>query len=163
MPGTPLRALSDDQIAFVEGARSIMVAATGRAALPAMARALGCRVAPDRRSVLLALQALQAADLFAALAAGGPIAVAFSDPQTHQALQLKGEDGVAIEVLAAELDALADHHLTLFRDSVEPLGFSPALVGAVMQAPPGTLRALRFTPTAIFEQTPGPQAGMRLP
>jgi hypothetical protein len=67
-----------------------------------------------------------------------------------------------VEAAASELEAIADHHLEIFAACVEALGHSREVVRTIMR-PPGPLVGLRFIPEAVFEQTPGPRAGVRLP
>lgn len=163
MPVKPQPILSAEHAAFMQGARSIVAAAFDRDGQAAMTRGLGCRLPADRDSVLLVLNATQSAALLAAIESSRRIAVALSDPPTHLALQIKGIEARCEEVAAAELEAIAQHHLEIFTACVQPLGHSRDVVRAVLRGEPGPLVAVRFIPEAVFEQTPGPRAGVRLP
>jgi hypothetical protein len=156
--------LSEDHAAFVSGGRSIVVASASDVRVPAMARGLGCQVSADRRTVTLVLHSQQAAELIETLRGSGRIAVVFSDPPTHRALQLKGFDARVLTASPPRLRAIADAHIAAFAAAVGPLRFSMDLVRTVVRGSVAApLVAVRFTPEAAFQQTPGLRAGERLP
>lgn len=158
-PGTPL--LSDAQIEFVEGPRSSFVASCDAARRPSLARTLGCTVDRADGSVTVLLPAAQAAQLLRDVAAGGRIAVVCNAPDTHRTLQIKGEDARCVAA-PADAEARIAAHLRGFFAVVGPHGFGFELTQAIIRGRPAPPAAVRFTPTAIFEQTPGAQAGTRI-
>jgi hypothetical protein len=52
------------------------------------------------------------------------------------------------------VDAIIEHLL--------PLGYAEAALRAFFSHDPEALLAVRFAPTAVFAQTPGPRAGERI-
>ena len=68
---------------FVQSGVSINVAARTADLTPVVARALGCRVATDRRQVRVFLSRSIAAAVLSCLEANGAIAVVFTLPSTH--------------------------------------------------------------------------------
>lgn len=154
--------LSAAHAAFVAGDHSIVAASRSADRTPSLARSLGCRVSADRRSVLLLFHPRQAAELLADVAGCGRIAVVFSEPTTHKTLQLKGSDARLVTP-PADAAALAERHVGGFAGVVGGLGFRADLVRTVLAGEPAPLAAVEFSPDAAFEQTPGPQAGARLP
>ena len=99
-----------------------------------------------------------AADVIDGVRRSGAIAVVFSDPPSHRTLQLKGTDAVMLPAEPGDA-ALAAAYRAGFAAILEPLGFDPAVVRAFLACPDEDLVTIRFTPTAAFLQTPGPQAG----
>ncbi len=147
-----------DTVAFLNGRVSIIAAAATDALEPLLVRCTGCRIDAQQRRVTLFLAASHAGALLAAVAANRRIATVFSEPTTHRTLQLKGED--------AETVALADgdfHQVAAYRARMVPelaaVGISAEWVHALFGCSSSELVALRFTPSAVFVQTPGPSAG----
>jgi hypothetical protein len=146
--------------AFVTGGVSLITASRGPDNAPAIARAAGCRVSRDGRRITLFVSSSQGSALLEAVRATGAIGAVFSQPSTHITIQMKGSDAAlgALEPGDAELVA---RYADAFAAEVCPLGFSEALVRALVWAP-DDLVAVSFTPTSAFDQTPGPRAGTRL-
>jgi hypothetical protein len=88
----------------------------------------------------------------------GTLAVIFSLPSTHQALQLKGVAVVAGKPLDTDFK-LADSYRQAFVEHVEKLGHSRPVVETMLACDHHDLVAVTFTPSAAFSQTPGPSAG----
>lgn len=153
--------LSDDELAFVCGPRSMYVAGCSPIRQLSLARALACRVSDDGAGLLLLLHPHQAADVLDAIEQTRRIAVVYSAPDTNKTLQLKGNDA---ERIAAPPDtaALAAAHLAGFSAVIGPMGFDAALVHGLVRGTEVPLVAVRFTPQSRFEQTPGPTAGAQL-
>ena len=129
--------------------------------MPRIGRCLGCRVTTDRRKVTVIIPSEQYRAFFDALAASCSVAVVFSYPSTHQTLQLKGIDA-AIGPLTAGDEQVVVRHVDNFVEELGALGYPRDVVRAYHWSDPGELRAVTFTPTAAFEQTPGPGAGAPL-
>ena len=92
---------------------------------------------------------------------GQPIAVVFSQPSTHQAIQLKAAHVDIRSVEDREVD-LIQRYTDAFAAEVLPFGCSKAFVGALLGFDRDDLVALEFTPDAAFLQTPGARAGSTL-
>lgn len=162
MRPTPLPAvLTDAQASFIVGPHSIYAASRSVAQRPSMARCLGCELSADRQSITLLFHAEQASALLRDIRETATIAVVYNEPTTHVTLQLKGNDARKIP-LPETADAIAARHLAGFFKVVEQRGFSLELVRAALYDGTGPLAAVRFTPVAAFQQTPGPKAGERL-
>jgi hypothetical protein len=157
----PVSVLDDDHAAFMQSGLSIVVASRNADNVPSVARAFACRVAADRRSVTLLLWAPQAGTLLADLRATRAIAAVFSRPSTHRTIQVKGRDAAQAPV-ADDDRALVAHHTDLLVAGLDPLGFAPRLIRTYFHCEPDELVAIAFTPSAAFDQTPGPRAGRPL-
>ena len=59
------------------------------------------------------------------------------------------------------LDAVRTHS-DAFVDEVAPLGFAAPLVRSLLDFPDDDIVAITFTPTAAYDQSPGPRAGAPL-
>ncbi len=169
-------ALDAEHAAFIQGPVSIHAATRNAANQTTVTRCLGCRVSEDRRRVTVLLSAAQSTELLADLRADGTIAVVFSHPSSHRAVQLKAVDAVVASgraigaVGAVGTVAPAAREATRFLEAyrkalaaeVGPLGFPEGFVRALLAVTPDDVVAVTFTPTAAFVQTPGPKAGAPL-
>lgn len=129
--------------------------------VPRIARCLGCRVSADRRKVTVVFAASQYKAFSDALAASKAIAVVFSLPSTHRALQLKGHDATVDSLASGDVE-LFSRHVDAFVEELASLGYAREVIRASHACAAAEVRAVTFTPTAAFEQTPGPDAGAPL-
>jgi hypothetical protein len=153
--------LDEAQAEFLAGPLSIAMASRDAGGFPSVTRGYGCRVSPDRREVAVYVSRRRSADLIRDLAAGAPLAVVFSRPMTHQTLQLKGE-GAQLRALEAEERDLVSASRAAFSAEIIALGYPEHFSRAIMSGEPEDTFAVVFEPNAVFDQTPGPQAGARL-
>lgn len=153
--------LSDEQVRFIESGVSISAASRDVRRVPSVSKAVGCRVAADRRQVTVLVDATQAGQLLQDVAACGALAVVFSLPSSHRTLQLKGRDARLVPLAAGDAE-LAARHREAFAEDLLPLGYALPFARATHDFQAERLQALCFTLSDLFEQTPGPNAGMRL-
>jgi len=153
--------LDPEHAEFIGGGASIIVAGRDAGNETTVSRAVGCRVADNRRRVTVFVSAAQSGALLADVRANGVIAVVFSQPTTHRAIQLKGTDAEVVPLTEDDPHLLAAYRGRLAA-YVAPLGFSEAFVRTFLNVPPGDVVAIAFTPSAAFTQTPGPKAGSPL-
>lgn len=147
-----------EQREFLEGDLILHLAVADREGVPHIATGAGCRVTPRPPRVTVLIAAEQSREFLAVLAETHRIALEFGRAPHHDSLQVKGED---CRISAADAD---DEALALaYREKIERqlgiLGLGPAETAVYMGYPIEELVALHFTPTAIFQQKPGPQAG----
>jgi hypothetical protein len=157
----PAPSFDDAHAAFMQGGVSVHVASRSPANVPSVARALGCRIAPDRTRVTVFLSAAQAHELVADLRTSRMAAAVFSRPSTHQTIQIKGDDATVGPLADGDLARIAAYADALVRD-LQSLGYSEAFGRALVDFRPADLVAVAFTPKAAFQQTPGPRAGAPL-
>ena len=153
--------LDEDHAAFIQSGVSILAASRDASNAPQLARAIGCRISPDRRRVTVFVAAFQAATLIAALRATRTIAVGFNLPSTHRAFQLKGTDATVGPLDRGDLE-IAVRYVDAFVANIALLGYSEPIGRALLAFDPAELLAISFTPSAAFVQTPGPRAGARV-
>lgn len=148
--------------AFISGpTAAIAVASRDAHNVPSLFRAAACRVSKDRARVTLYVDQQAGAAVVRDLRAGHPIAAVFSEPATHRTIQLKG--GCA--KVGAALPADREYARTRYEEIVAHvvgLGHLEAGLRCYFHFAPEHLVAVWFQPTAAFEQTPGPRAGVRL-
>ncbi|HWQ94955.1 MAG TPA: hypothetical protein VN418_05600 [Gammaproteobacteria bacterium] len=153
--------LSEAHATFIQYRVTMNVAARDASLITTITRALGCRVSDDRRRVTVFLPAERCGTLLDNLRANGAIAVVAVRPSTHESIQLKGTDAV-IGPLQEGDDALMTAHLDQFVADLGSIGYSEAFARRVIPDRSGEIVAVAFTPLAVFQQTPGPDAGRRL-
>jgi hypothetical protein len=155
------RLLDEEHAVFIQGGVSVVVATRDADSVPDAVRGCGCRVSKDRRRVTVLIEPQQAGSALANIAANGRVAVVFSQPSTHRTIQLKGTDAKPVRVTRADRELAARHNEAWVRD-LTSIGYREEFARAVHgHVQPGMV-AISFTPTAAFQQTPGPAAGERL-
>jgi hypothetical protein len=153
--------LNAEVAAFIQGGVSVVVAGRNAALVPDVARGCGCHVSRDLRRVTVLVESGRSEDLLADIRATGQVAVVFSQPSTHRTIQLKGDDAAVVAVTAAQL-RIAERHLLAWVSELASAGYRADFAEAVRGRPGRNVAAIRFTPSAAFEQTPGPAAGQKL-
>jgi hypothetical protein len=150
--------LDEETAQFMQRGVSINVASSAGDGFASMSRALGCRISPDRRKVVIFFSAECSASLLADLHNNGAIAAVFSLPTTHQTIQLKGRN-VKFEPLLEGDHAIIAGYRQAFIAEIVAMGQREALAAAIVPENSTDVVALSFTPTAAYLQTPGLSAG----
>ena len=153
--------LDADHAAFIQSGVSINAASSGAGNVPAVSRALGCRLSPDRKRVTVFLAASRSAALLEAIAASGRIAVVFSQPTTHRTIQLKGSDAARASVEDGDRE-LIERCEEGFGADLAAAGYGEGIAHLVLGTDFSDVVAVSFSPSAAFNQTPGPGAGSPL-
>ena len=155
-------ALPDEIAAFIQSGLSITVGGRDDRLIPSIAKGVGCRVEDQGRQVTVLVFVEAAESLMRDIARNRHVAVVFTRPSTNRTVQLKGHDALPVPAGPAEA-ALVRRHLALFADDLRLLGWDPVYVNTLFLHDWSQLMAIRFTPHGAFAQTPGPNAGTRLP
>jgi len=150
--------LDVEHAAFMQSGVSVIVATRDASLDPEVVRAGGCRLSRDRRRVTLLVDPARAERLLADMAANGMVAVVFSQPSTHRTIQLKGSDAVTTTAGRRDRALLATQRTAWIEDLLR-IGYSRDFAEALWGPLPQALVAIVFTPSAAFQQTPGPAAG----
>jgi len=153
--------LDADHIAFVQSGVSIDVAGRDVHNVPAIARAVGCRVSPDGQRVTVFVPRAFGARLLTALAATGAVAAVFCHASTFRTIQLKGSDASLGPVTGEDLTHVRAA-VAAFVADIASMGHSEPLALAAATHDPSDLAGVAFTIDAAFVQTPGPSAGARI-
>lgn len=154
-------ALDADRLAMVAKGVSAIVASCSTALQPSLMRAVGSHLSADGQCVTVYLRRSQSRQLLQDIAETGRIAVVFSEPATHRTVQLKASAAQQRPATGEDVPAL-QAYLKSMEHEVGLVGYGPRYVGAMLAAPLDDVVAVSFTPTAAFDQTPGPRAGAAL-
>ncbi len=85
----------------------------------------------------------------------------FSLPGTHRTVQIKGTRAATTPATPTQ-QVRARMHVDAIIERLVALGYAEAALRVFFSHDPETLLAVRFAPTAVFAQTPGPRAGERI-
>jgi hypothetical protein len=153
--------LDPDQCAFVQSGVSIDVAGRDAHNVPAIARAIGCRVSPDRGRITVFVNRHRSGRLLNAVASTRAVGVIFCYAGTHRALQLKGSDAAVVPVVPDDLTQCRAA-TAAFVANIVSLGYTEERAHAEVNAPEPDLVGVSFSVDSAFVQTPGPSAGSRI-
>jgi hypothetical protein len=150
--------ISEAVLTFLSGGKSIVVGTRDAQLVPECTRAVGLRVAADRRHVQLLLPEATAARCQQNLRDNGRIAITVGNPLDHRTLQLKGQ--LTALGPASEEDALfVREYVAQLAQVLEVIGIPEHLIARVNCLP--CARA-EVRVDEIYLQTPGPGAGSAL-
>lgn len=150
----------DRQLAdFLEAGLSTHIASRNERLEPNAARVTALVVEPDGRHVVAFVPAVAASAILADLADNGQVAMVCARPPDERGCQVKG---VFIEARDAREDErpLVVAQWERFRDKLALVGLPRVATDAWVTWP---CLAIRVRVQALFDQTPGPGAGARLP
>ena len=141
---------------------SAIVSACDAQLRPSIMRAMGSSITPDGGSVTVYLSRQQSRQLLLDLAATGRIAVVFSEPLSHQTVQVKASQ-VRIRPAQASDEPLLQRYRAAMEYELARVGLDARFVRAMFAWQIDDLVAISFEPEVAFDQTPGPRAGAALP
>lgn len=125
---------------------------------PNGARAIAARVEADGKHLVVYITSVAAARILPDLEANGHAAVVFARPRDERACQVKGTFVSAAPATEADR-AAALAQWQAFLEGLDYIGIPPAAAATWVNVAD---LAIRLKVTAIFEQTPGPQAGQAI-
>jgi hypothetical protein len=154
--------LIDDALkAFIESGVSVVVGTRDEGLVPEIVRAWGPHVSRDRRSFRLCVPEATSVRTRTNLVGNGRIAVACSLPSNYETVQLKGRHLRTTKPDAEDL-CRVERHRELFAGVNESIGIPRARVEAFWRRELAGSPLLVTTDVvvhAVFNQTPGPEAG----
>lgn len=153
--------LERERAEFIQTRVSINLAARDADNRPVLSRALGCRVSPDGRQVIVFVSVARSQAVLRCVRANGVLAAVFTRPSTHETLQLKTTDAAPVPLVPGDIDRIAAYRESLVAD-LGQIGFSGEIARAVVSSVDDDFLGIQFTPNAAFVSTPGPNAGQRL-
>lgn len=145
-------------VEFIESGVSIILGGRDQDNMPNLVRATGCRVSAMRDTISVFVSMAHAGDLLAKLRSNGAIAVVFCLPSTHRSIQLKGSDARIEPLIEGDWARIGLYRDALVQD-IASIGYPPVFVSTMLAVEREDMVAVTFTPHALFEQTPGPDAG----
>lgn len=155
----PVAAIAPDLLALMVKGVSVIVSACGLDLRPSLMRAMGSAVDAASLSVTVYLSRSQSRQLLHDIASTGRLAVVFTQPHSHRAVQVKASGGARIRSAdASDLPALARYRASM-EEELALIGFAPIFTRTMFSQPLEDLVAVSFEPQQAFDQTPGPKAG----
>ncbi|WP_018151606.1 hypothetical protein [Leeia oryzae] len=152
--------ISVELASFLEREVAIDAASRGADLCPSSARSMVAVVDADYRHVTVWIDREKSRPFVTDVLASGEIAVVFCLPESERSVQLKGRRVEQVETTQADI-VRAERAAARFVDGVAKLGHGRQFAEAYMAFQPQHLVGIRFEVTAIFEQTPGPNAGKK--
>ena len=139
----------------------MMIATRNGDNAPSTTRAYGCSATSS--SLILYICRPESEREISNLEATGDIAATFSLPTTYETYQLKGRDAVLQDLSSEDHDAI-ERYYSVFFAQISVIGLTEAGIEGLAKARlVNDFIGVKFTPTDIFRQTPGPGAGERRP
>jgi len=147
--------IEPDLRAFLEAGVGIHIGSRTSRLEPNGARGLAVKVEDDALHLTVYLAEAAASRVVPDLKTNGAVAVGFARPIDDRACQIKGIFVTARPATEDERETI-ERQFDGFRDNLERIGIPRIGTSGWMTWP---AVAIRFRATAIFEQTPGPDAG----
>lgn len=129
--------------------------------VPSIARGLACRVGQQLSDISFWVDATCSEEFLADVSLGHEIALVFCLPSSHQTIQVKGHSATC-NAIAIEDVTFIESKTQLLTAELTALGFSPDYCKKMLDYGQNTIVEVCFQPTAIFEQSPGANAGNML-
>jgi hypothetical protein len=150
--------LEPEVVALIESGCATLVGTVDGAGNPTATYAMGTQVleAGIRLRVVLNAEEPQVMD---DLRTTGVVAVGFTDVPTLRSFQVKGRM-VLLEPVTVDDRLRTDRHLAAFFEAIHVTDGTP--IELLQRMVPRELVALVTTVEELYDQTPGPQAGMSL-
>ena len=163
MTGNETDALSlDEELAdFIGQGALIRLASATPAGVPDLCFGLACFVDQDRRRLRVAFDSRQAEAVLQLAVQGGRAALVFSDPVSHRTVQIKTRDARLGGVPGSEHAEIA-RRVALSNRRLDLIGFGDPFASTLNGYEPERLVFLHCGIHALFDQTPGPNAGKAL-
>jgi len=160
MPAEPQRpTVSDDLLELFASGVTLYVATCNEERMPESLPGMGIRVHPDRQHVTVYVPTAHADATLSNLRASGQVAATLCHPPDHRTVQLKGRCTGVRDGSDADREVQEVFRAALVATFAE-IGIPRALTRSLPWWPS---TAIDFEVRDIYTQTPGPNAGERLP
>ncbi len=152
--------MTPDLIALAQGGSGVALASCDDRGNPILGFGVGCRVRPDGTlRVLLGKTPNEA--ILVALERERGLAVTVTATRDHTSFQVKASRARIGPACSDDLPEL-DRQISLFRDGLVEIGYTPRQAAGYLAYDPEDLVAVELLPERVFTQTPGPGAGTEL-
>jgi hypothetical protein len=149
-------ALTDDMIRLLSAGVSHQVGGCTNAGRPVVCRGMAAQHEAGRLLVIISSES--GFEVLDAIRQNGNIAVNVTLPENYRSVSFIGNDAVVRGSGAAWRPLVNERH-EAFRKQLLRFGIPPEFTNAWYSADDEHLVAIRFTPMAARDQTPGPGAG----
>lgn len=154
----PPSPLSEEIATFLQTRACLVLSAASESLIPELCLGVACLISPDRRRVRVVFDRRSAGPLLSLLPGSGLVALAGSQVLTMRTVQVKGAQASLEPMPAAERPRVAES-VARMRVEFDKIDFHDPYTVTLLDYHPDELVCVGFTPTAVFDQTPGPQAG----
>ncbi|MBN7819466.1 pyridoxamine 5'-phosphate oxidase family protein [Bowmanella sp. Y26] len=141
---------------------SIHVASSTDQNQVSLVRGVGCRVNARHDRITILVPRSQAEPVLRSIAKNGRIAAVFNQPETYRTVQFKGVDAQVENATAEDIAALPAY-LRSFSERLLKYGVKEIYVHTLCGCEADDMAAISFSPLAAYLQTPGAEAGCKLP
>jgi hypothetical protein len=152
-------ALTEDMIRMLAAGVAHQVGACTNAGRPVVCRGMAAKHEAGR--LLVIISAESGFEVLEAIRQNGNIALNITLPENYRSMSFIGNDAV-VRGSGAAWRPLVDERHAAFSAQLLRYGISHEYTNAWYSAPDDKLVAIRFTPLAARDQTPGPKAGEAL-
>jgi len=149
-------ALTDDMIRLLSAGVAHQVGGCTNAGRPVVCRGMAAQHEAGRLLVIISSES--GFEVLDAIRQNGNIAVNVTLPENYRSVSFIGNDAV-VRGSGAAWRPLVDERHAAFSKQLLRYGIQPEYTNAWYSAPDEHLVAIRFTPMAARNQTPGPGAG----
>lgn len=150
--------LSSELAEFICSGISITASSRDGRFIPSISRVLACSINSQRTQLRIFLVKSQALQLLRDITSSGEIAVVFSQPSSHRTLQIKSTNAHPCSLEQRDI-ALIEASLRNFAEDLSLIDYPREFAHAFHHFTPDDLLVISFSPSALFEQSPGPDAG----
>lgn len=151
--------LTPELVQFIESGTSCTVSSSNRRGQSDLLRAIGARIGSDQTTVTLFLSEPHARGILSNLAENPRIAAAFSRIVDLKTLQLKGDFVEAFPASEADRQWIRNY-VVAFSEQLYIIGMPKSVIQRMNREP---AIGVAFRVTDLFEQSPGPGTGNRVP
>jgi hypothetical protein len=158
-----MQALSlDAELAdFISQGALIRLASASPTGVPDLCFGLACFVDPERRRLRVAFDGRQADPVLQLAVHSGRAALVFTDPVSYRTVQIKTTDARVAAVPASDHAEVA-RRVSLANGQLALIGFGDPFAATLNGYEEERLVMLHCSIHALFDQTPGPNAGKPL-
>lgn len=143
---------------FTDGGVSVVVATVDGDGIPTCCRGIAISLQDDFEAATIYVPAATAQQTVANLATTRRVAVSCSHPLSHETIQIKGVTR-AVRLAAASDEAFVRQRLDQFADVLDEIGLPRRVTRSVAHWPSF---AIEISIEQVFDQTPGPKAGVAI-
>jgi hypothetical protein len=129
--------------------------------IPSIARGLACKADLSTERISFWISARRSKDFIADLRCGHALAIVICLPSTHQTIQIKGHHATIQAPQHADL-AYIEQKIQFLTSELGTLGFSQEYCDRMIGYSAQDVLHICFTSLAVFEQSPGSNAGKML-
>jgi len=155
-------AIANELIDFLREKSTLVLAVANDGGVPELGLGLACLIDDDGRRLRAVFDRRHAVPLLDLVQAGRQaVALVCSRPTDLRTVQVKGR-GARVEPLPVAERAEVDRVVRVMRHTFGLIDFGDPYAATLLDHDPAELVCVGFEPVAVFEQTPGPQAGQSL-